>query len=336
MNIAFFCNHGKTRFFAAVARGLERRRHRVFWISPGRRLAKFLVSQGVPTSQICDITEYADRWVRDDASEPLIPRLIPGGMQLNAMIRADRFLREHSYSLSLRYLVHSAQIVLDHAQAWELDVVLGEQTYALELATASVLQSIPIPYYVPATVRMPSERFALFPSPDQSRFATDLAASTGDLEMAARVLDDLHRRDVKPYYFHSNQGRLHPELSWLWAPAKQLALRVTDPYEMNRPTLGWLMRDRPRRVLNGIRASRYAFSSPRDLTEPYVLFPFIGSLRHRLMSSVSVGQIRARSSPRSQAICLGVGSLPSRSIATGSVTAVLPSIVDFFKFPPCD
>jgi len=273
MRIAFYANHDKTYFFYAVAKELERHGHVAYWISPGRRLADWLRAKGVPRDRVLDLTTLAPAWRRPGGQLPRLPRPLPGPMQLNAMIRADRFLREQPPQLARRYLAVSGSRIVEFAAEHQIEVLLGEQTYGLELLAGALLLEKAIPFLVPATVRIPSLRFALFQAPFQAAFATDAPITDGDRDLGRRTLAEFLDRPSKPYYFAGNQGWLVPDVSWLVSPFKQLVLARQDPDELNRPGLRWLLKSRLRQVALGQAARAYPFSKPSVLADrPYVLF----------------------------------------------------------------
>ena len=273
MRIAFFANHGKTQFFRAVQRGLEERGHEIYWIVPGNRLARFLVRSGLAKDHVLDLTTLAARWSQGTPHGPWKDGgLLAGPLQLNEMIGADRFLREYPFKLALAYLSTCAEAIIEFVGRAEIKAVVGEQTYALELLTSALLQEMSIPYLVPATVRLPSERFGLFPGALQANFATALTPDAKSIREAADFVSRFTDRPERPYYFAGQQGYIRAAWSWLLSPMKQIALQVRDPHELNRPRLTWLLRARVRQWMNGQLNRRYPFAEPESvLGKPYVL-----------------------------------------------------------------
>ena len=211
MRVAFFANHNKTYFLRAVQRELESHGHEVHWIVPGNRLARMLLRSGVRQSRVLDLTRFSAGWTDGAPKEAWIPgELLPGEMQIYEMIGADRFLRERPTEVALAYLKACTTAIVDFVEDARIEAVLGEQTYALELLTAAVLARLPVPYLVPATVRIPSTRFALFAGSHQARFATDLAPGDADRQQAADFVARFAQRPERPYYFERHQGRIRP------------------------------------------------------------------------------------------------------------------------------
>lgn len=273
MRIAFFANHGKTHFFRAIQRELEERGHEVYWIVPGNRLARMLVRSGAAAERVLDLTTLASRWSHDPPHGPWAAgELLPGTMQLNEMIGADRFLRERPPKLARDYLSTCAEAIVEFVRRIGIEAVLGEQTYALELLTGAVLHGLSVPYLVPATARLPSTRFALYPGARQAGFATGLVPDSGNEQEADDFVSRYLQQPERPYYFGRNQGSIRPLWSWLASPMKQIALQIRDPHEMNRPRLGWLLRARTRQWANGQLNKLYPFAKPEAvLGIPYVL-----------------------------------------------------------------
>ena len=274
MRLAFFANHNKTYFFRALQDELEKLGHQIFWIVPGNRLSRMLVRSGVSQARVLDLTTYSSGWTNGaSAAGPWTPgELLPGKMQIYEMIGADRFLRERPTSLALAYLSTCAIAIQDFVVKGGIEAVLGEQTYAVELIAGAMLSQIAVPYLVPATVRIPSTRFTLFAGSHQAGFATDLRPDPADVRGASEFIANFAQKPERPYYFQRHQGPIRASPDWLLSPGKQIALQMRDPHEMNRPSLGWLLRGRSRQWINGKLNRIYPFENPEALRGlPYVL-----------------------------------------------------------------
>ena len=62
MRVAFVITAYRTIYFHALAGHLERAGHEVFWLSPNRRWARWLIDHGVPPARVFDATVHAREW----------------------------------------------------------------------------------------------------------------------------------------------------------------------------------------------------------------------------------------------------------------------------------
>jgi hypothetical protein len=270
MTLCFVTNHHKTFFFFAVAEELEKSGIKTVWISTSRRWTEWLIRSGVNEADICDISVIGKEWTSGRAS---VVGELPE-MQVGALIVADRYLRSRPAQNAETYLATSWQRISSFLRRQTVDVVLGEATYAIECLLAQLTPTVGARYLVPHTIRHPPNRFTLFVGWRQAQLATSHRPNGDDFSRAAEFLQEFAHRPEAPSYFHTSQGRIHPRLSWLGSPWRQRRLAHTDPYEWNRPTFSWILRDRLRRTLNGQVIRTFPFTPASDVKElgrPYVL-----------------------------------------------------------------
>jgi hypothetical protein len=158
MTLCFVTNHHKTFFFFAVAEELEKSGIKSVWISTGRRWTEWLVKSGVKETDICDTSSIGKEWT--SGRESVVGEL--PGMQVGALIVADRYLRSRPARSAETYLATSWQLISSFLQRKAVDVVLGEATYAIECLLAELTPSVGVRYLVPHTIRHPANRFTLF------------------------------------------------------------------------------------------------------------------------------------------------------------------------------
>src|SRR5687768_16437630 len=109
MNIAIIPTAYRTIFFHAVAARLEGNGHRVFWLSPNGRWARWLYRNGVRAEQVLEITRDGDAWagVGEPTSDELtrLGRLEASArLTINDIILMDPLLRRRPRARALRYL----------------------------------------------------------------------------------------------------------------------------------------------------------------------------------------------------------------------------------------
>lgn len=270
MKVCFVTNHYKTFFFLAVAKRLEQWDVECVWVSTSRRWTDWLLREGVSPEDICDISTRGERWT---SSPPSVLGELPE-MQVGALILADRYLRTRPVHDAEAYLTMSWQLVREFLLKHSVDVALGEATYGIECLIAQLAPGVGVKYLVPHTVRHPADRFTLFQGWRQAKFASSHAPSSEDVTLAAQFVQEYSLRPEQPKYFHANQGRLKPRISWLGAPWRQHKLSRTDPYEWTRPTLSRIVRDHVSRIWNGQLIRKFPFVTLESVLQrgrPYVL-----------------------------------------------------------------
>ena len=70
MNVCFIAAKHMTHYFADVSRRLERKGHRVFWLSPSTRWTRWLMADGgVSRERIMNLPDFASEW-KDAGARP--------------------------------------------------------------------------------------------------------------------------------------------------------------------------------------------------------------------------------------------------------------------------
>ena len=304
MKIAFITNHEKTIFFHGVATRLEARGHEVAWIAPSAVWAKWLLDQGVASERVLDLSRFGDEWMKRGPSEEDRARLaaIEGraGLRINDVILMDRLLRERPYETMLAYLAVCARELAPFLA--DTEIVLGEQTFGVELLTGMMCRE----FLVPFTVRIPAGRMALFSGHDQRAIARIREVTDIDRATARSFLETYRRDRPRPAYFAKQDKPPMPRASWpakLW---KHVRLSVVDRNDETHFPPSWLVRQRSSEVLNALahRASDPYWVPPEPPPRPYVLFPLhrqpeasIDVLGARFSNQVELVKALARTLP---------------------------------------
>ncbi len=138
-------------------------------------------------------------------------------------------------------------------QAHDIRAAFGEQTWAFELATRrGCCKAQGRGYFVPATVRVPSDRFGFFTDHSQTGIYEVRKPDRSDREAAEAILEALRGRTYRPYYFHINNKIRFFRSHWLGESVVQAFSKATDGDE-TLPTLAHRSRWRFSRIVNTYR-----------------------------------------------------------------------------------
>ncbi len=280
MNVAFIPTAYRTPIFHGIAERLGRNGHQVFWLSPNRRWAVWLVERGVPADRILDVTIAGPQWVENPQPTPQdLDRLEAleqaGTLKVRDIVSMDPLLRRRQTDYAVRYLAVCAGLVTDFLRTHDIRLVLGEQTWAFELLTGQIARSLHIDHLMPHTVRIPDQRFGFFNGPRED----DLVAieSVGDEHRAeaSRVLEDFRAREPEPSYMSINRSVVRADTGRLRLLARHARDVASDPYDETTRRVLPLMADHTQQILRRQRnlRSRLLEDPGDDLPEPYVYFP---------------------------------------------------------------
>ncbi|MGF6227088.1 hypothetical protein QFZ27_001043 [Inquilinus ginsengisoli] len=273
MNICLLSNNYRTMFFERIGRGLERNGVGVFWIAASRRWADALIQKGWRRDRILCLADFKDEWRAappPDPDDPGLTELETGGLAANEVVLMDRELCKRPYGKA--YLAVAAREISRFLQAHDIRAAFGEQTWAFELATRLLCKAQGRGYFVPATVRVPSDRFGFFTDHSQTGIYEVRKPDRSDREAADAILEALRGRTYRPYYFHINNKIRFFRSHWLGESVVQTFSKATDGDE-TLPTLAHRSRWRFSRIVNTYRV-RWQKPFERDGipgTRPFVL-----------------------------------------------------------------
>jgi hypothetical protein len=165
LNIAVLVNKHFTIFFARIAPELERRGHKLFWISPSRRWSLWLRAEGkVFADRILTLPDYANQWLSlDDAGpEPLIDLEGPANLTISNLLLMCRALRQIPRQTAYAYLTVCRSHIEEFLFRNKIELCLGEATWGIEILIWLICQQFGIPCLHPTTTRIPDNRFAFF------------------------------------------------------------------------------------------------------------------------------------------------------------------------------
>ncbi|MEN8375016.1 MAG: hypothetical protein ABFS34_06150 [Gemmatimonadota bacterium] len=281
MNVAFLPSAYRTIFFGGVAERLEVSGHKVFWISPNLRWARWLRQSGVQPDRILDLAHYGPEWSRQsdsvDAEVILAGLERDGRLTANDILLMDKFLhgrRDRSYAL--RYLAVCAERIRHFVTAHGVGAVFGEQTWAFELVSGQVCRGLGIPVLNPMTVRIPFDRFAFFRGHQVDQMLRLGTSTAADEHAAAELVSQYRERRPQPSGLFGNREVLEFNAGRLSLLARHVwSLRGDRHDETSRRPMGlisdhagrWWRRRRNRLM----RTAIFEFPDPNGV-RPFVLF----------------------------------------------------------------
>ncbi len=234
MNISFVSNYHKTIFFASVAGKLRKCGNKIFWMSPSRKWAKWLIAEGVYRRNILDITKYGKEWVGGELSQEDDEEIKwledKGELSVRDIIMRDRVLRYKNYEDAVKYISTVSRKVREFILKENIEVIFGEQTWAFEIVVGQVSSILDVRYLVPKSTRIPNGKFAFFPSPYQKRVIEVNEVESHHRSKANKLLKNFKKEKPKPDYYKAKGNLPSPNFQWLLKPFHA----NKDPYNETR------------------------------------------------------------------------------------------------------
>jgi hypothetical protein len=217
MRIAFIVSAYRTVLFHAVGRRLEEAGHEVFWLSPNRRWARWLVAQGVLADRVFDLTEHASEWRGTAALTPediaeLRDLERACGWNVNDVILMCDLLKRRPRDYALRYLAVAARRVRGFLTRRAIDFVSGEQTWAFELVAGQVCDQLGVTFLRPFYLRIPEDRFVFFLGRTEEHVLTIRPANDEDRASGRRLLKEF--REGRQFAYMSFDSLIAARPQW--------------------------------------------------------------------------------------------------------------------------
>lgn len=279
MRVAFIPSAYRTVFHHALGERLGADGHEVYWLSPNRRWAQWLVRRGVSEARILDITRWASDWRDGENPTPEQLRRLrevdaAGALRIRDIILMDPLLGRPGRH-ALKYLAVCALRIRDFLSEREIGIVLAEQTWAFELLAGQVCRELGIPYHAPHTVRFPDSRFGFFDGHLEATLIGVREVSGADRRAAAEHLLRFRESYSQPDYMRVNRSVLRADGGRIRLLTRHVLDLASDRFdETSRRPLG-LIADHTRRLVRGkinLRRGRFA-DPPLPPERPFVFFP---------------------------------------------------------------
>lgn len=285
MRVAFIPTAYRTPIFLGTAQRLQAAGHQVDWLSPNQRWSTWLTRHGVDPESVLDVTRAGESWTRqprptqEDLEE--LERLErSGSLKARDIVLMDPLLQRRTTEYALRYLAVCARLVAEFIGRREIELVLGEQTWAFELLTGQVCRALGIDHLMPHTVRIPDPRFAFFAGPREEALVDIDSPRQEHYEEARRFLAEFRGRQPRPGYMNINHSVVQADAARLRTLTRHLLDLAGDPFdETSRRPLGLVVDHslqvlRRRRNLRSPLLERPSGDPPSiDLEGPFVFFP---------------------------------------------------------------
>ena len=213
MKIAFITSAYRTVFFYAIAEKLEILGHKVYWISPNRRWAKWLIDHNVPKEQILDITRYGNHWTSNqelstDEFSDLLNLEQCSKWNINNLIMMDPLLSRRKYNYSLKYLAVCQKHIGEFLLSNEIKMVFGERAWAIELVTDQLCQKLGILYLLPDYARVLNGRFVFLDGPIRNQMTGINNTANKDFRRAETIINSFRKNKPSPSYMRASTSVL--------------------------------------------------------------------------------------------------------------------------------
>lgn len=288
MNICFLANKHLTRAYLALSEKISKDGHTIFWISPSRRWANWLIEQGVRPDRCLILPEFQSRWQSmpaDQVCSILTALEQPDLPTIANILQMDRVLRQKSTGLALAYLATIAEAIGQFIQTNDIRCCFGESTWAWELVAWLACRRLGRKCLNFTMVRIPADRWGFFEPINHSILAWR-PPQTADIEWATGFLAEWRNRPSRPSWFGSGPSALRFRRYW-W---EELRRRLRFPDENDGDMTLWPMKERvafrSRLALNalGLRLSPPFEPVPTDPNRKFALF----CLHHQPEASIDV------------------------------------------------
>jgi hypothetical protein len=280
MNIAFVANYHKTEFFSSIAEKLSSRANEIFWLSPSRKWADWVINDGFKSSRVLDITKYGEMWTESTINQKDYKELSYleqcGPLSTRDIILRDRVLKYKNYKKMKKYISIIARKVREFVKRKGIEVVFGEQTWAFEMVVCQVCNDIQVKYLMPKSIRIPNNRFAFFPAPNQSKIVKINDIKNNHRKKAKNELRRFKNNKPKPDYYSRKKSLPTPSADWLLKPFNA----SKDPYNETRFHWRDIGRYKPRDINRVLRSFRTLLGSPFEVSTP-PNFPYVFITLHR-------------------------------------------------------
>ncbi|MGN7381775.1 hypothetical protein [Paenibacillus sp. SAFN-117] len=284
MKVLFWANHYKTIVFWKIAEILVDAGHEIYWISPSREWAEWLMRNGAERRFLLDLTDFGEDWMAGSKRAPseeerdFIASVESQGLYLSNMILMDRMLSKKPPAYARAFLTVCGQKIKQFLIRHEIECVFSERTWATELMTVQLCEELNIANYNPQVIRIPDGRFAFFGGYSEAFMEPIREPGSEDLQQAEQFLDFFMNSGPKPRYFHLNNKVPRIKARWPVTLAKRIVRqrRYCYRYDVAQPTTSQFIHDRFTALFNSW-SSRLGkpFEEPfagRGPSKPYVLY----------------------------------------------------------------
>ncbi len=280
MNILFTVSHYKTVFFKEIADNLAKVGHNVFWISPGKLWAKWLVRQGVDRENILVIADYFKDWSNNnqlsDADLDMLFDLEKiNKWSIKDLIMMDRLLKLKPYQYALRYLSVCQCKIGSFFKSKKIEIVFQEVTWAVELLITQICCKSGIKVFSVDSVRIPYDRFAFFEGHLAEGFVTDNEIKNEHIVLAEAIYKGVCNKSKKPDYFAINNKAPKLKLRFFIRFFWHLSTIQYNIGDETYPPIFYLIKERINSVVRYKWVKKYISNFDNDAYQdkPYVLFP---------------------------------------------------------------
>ncbi|ADH60465.1 Capsule polysaccharide biosynthesis protein [Thermoanaerobacter mathranii subsp. mathranii str. A3] len=219
MKIAFIGNFNKTIFFWKISEHLRYRGHEIFWITTSSKWMRWLLDKGVLQDQILHLKISEADSKKDSICLDLVSDIEKiSGLKVKDAILMDRVVSKWDREKSVQYALYVITMVKNWIEKNNINVIFGETTWLHEILTSSIASYMNIYYLKPATIRLPSQRFAFFKGYLEKEIyiiyhpEIYLQLFEDAKKIANETRQELIKNHIKPFYWYNNSHISKPNL----------------------------------------------------------------------------------------------------------------------------
>lgn len=213
--VAFLLRDDAIPFYYEVAKGLNKIGIEVFWVTINKSWYHYLKKR-VPEKFICFIpTFFKSSTTPVDSSKVVqLEKQFPE-FTLAKWILSDRGLVGRKYRECQDMLARFTDDFSRFLDESQVDCVLGEMTFSIELIAYYLCQSKKVNYLYPDSVKIPSDRFAFFETPYYGSEFMRRPYDLSHVEQARKYYQHWLQKKVKPHSYILHRHKPLPTLAWI-------------------------------------------------------------------------------------------------------------------------
>lgn len=311
MVICYFVSAEKTRFFIEYDRVFNGSNG--FYVSPGKFWTNWLKGIGIEPKQILCLATTYKCLRRGDFSETEFDNSLTQEIQENYLryARADRvqsFFRNKKIEKIASISITS---IFNFFKENQINICLGELTWAFELIGRDIASSLGAQYFVVDSVKVPDGsqwgRFGLLFGPRLELVRDNPQGVSPPADIIRDFIHSYRSKRVGTSYLVHYDRKSFLQASALEKVSRHLKLAIEDPYDFTRPSLIRLALRKLRTVRELRLVKDASMKNPSEsLPNSYVLVCL-----HRQPDS-AIDVIAAEYSDQSEVIGRVVGLIPSK------------------------
>lgn len=268
--VGFFLRDEAIPFYYEISKGLTQIGIEVFWLTINKGWYEYLKDR-VDHDHLCYIPSHFDKIDHDDDESIIsdLEKMYPH-FNLSKWILSDRGLVGRDYESCKCMLIHFSTRLKKFLQESQINYLLGEMTFSVELMAYHLCRTMDVRYLYPDTVKIPSDRFAFFETPYYGMEFMRAHYTQQHIDDAKKLYESWVVNKIKPHFYLLHRNKPKPNFAWVKKYCRWSG--ETDYISSNTTQLA---KNKIREVVNYLYLNSIHFHKVGDLTSNhrYVIYP---------------------------------------------------------------